>query len=299
MWVFGLLACFAAVGFSDAKRVSFRAPHHEALIVTGGVTESQGSIRAGISEKLSRLESQTQMLDSYISDVEGSLHKAVALLEDMGEAEPKKNQSHAAGHSSAAHTKFASSKAALNKTAKAFAVKKFQKQVKDEKSVLENLFKHLKANIANFNKQESKDKVKNDKMKEKLEARLKKDEEALAMKNISAFEKERLTNATRLEKHELEYWSRDRDLEHHMFHSNLKMTHGLMSRVKSVIEAYKEAETTGKISPELMKKVHLAAPAQAFIEMRHDLKERAQLYRVHLRLGLQIARKSRREEGLV
>jgi len=39
--------------------------------------------------------------------------------------------------------------------------------------------------------------------------------------------------------------------EHSMFHANLKMTHGLMSRVKTVIEAYKEVLAKGHISAKM------------------------------------------------
>merc|ERR1719313_1796519 len=174
----------------------------------------------------------------------------------------------------------------------------FKKAVQEEQDVLANLFKHLKVNIANFNKQETHDKDKTAAIRKRLEERLKKDKATLAMKNISDFERERLTNSTRMEEHELAYWTRDRDLQHHMFHSKLKMTHGLMSRVKSVLEAYKEAFSQGKIDPALMKKVQSMSPTKAaFLEMRKDVRERAHLYKVHLRLGLQISHPLHRETG--
>jgi len=330
MWTAAFLTASVAV-LSGATRSLRSKPHHEALLVTSEIQGEQLSTRAGIAEKMSRLESQTNQLVSFISQVQNGLD--TALLEFESLAEPKANAT-----KNATKTAPVVAKKAENKTVKAEAkpadVKKaapaanktepklanatkaakaapvvnlkklsgdeFKKAVKDEQNVLQDLFKHLKVNIASFNKQEGHDKDKTEVIRQKLEARLKKDKATLAMKNISDFERERLTNATRMEAHELEYWNRDRDLQHHMFHSNLKMTHGLMSRVKTVMEAYKEAMSKGAIGPDLMKKVHSMSPtAAAFLEMRKDVKERAHLYKVHLRLGMQISHPPHREVGSI
>jgi hypothetical protein len=292
----------------------------------------QFSTRAGISEKMSHLESQTNQLVSFVSQVEDGLGTALLQFENL--AEPKVNATKNATKTAPVEAKKAeakptdakkaapaanktesklanATKASLANTTKAAKVApitnlkklspdEFKKAVSEEKDVLANLFKHLKVNIASFNKQETKDKDKTADIRKKLEARLKKDKATLAMKNISDFERERLTNSTRMEQHELEYWTRDRDLQHHMFHSNLKMTHGLMSRVKTVLEAYKEAFAKGQISQDLMKKVHAMSPTKAaFLQMRKDVRERAHLYKVHLRLGMQISHPVHREAGSI
>lgn len=283
-------------------------PHHEALLVTSETEEEQLSTRAGISEKMSHLESQTNQLVSFINLVEGGLETALLQLESLAKhanatnatkaAPVAANQTNATKHNMTKTAPVTSNATKKVVNLKKLAPEEFKKAVSEEKDVLEGLFKHLKVNIANFNKQETKDKDKTADIRKRLEARLKKDKATLAMKNISDFERERLTNSTRMEQHELEYWTRDRDLQHHMFHSNLKMTHGLMSRVKTVIEAYKQAFAKGKIDPKLMDKVHEMSPTKAaFLEMRKDVKERAHLYKVHLRLGLQINHPPRREVG--
>jgi len=317
-----LVASLAAL--SGATRSLRSKPHRETLLATSDIQSEQLSTRAGITEKMAHLESQTNQLVSFISQVEDGLGTALLQFESL--AAPKTNATKANAtkapsvaakkeESKAVNAKPADAKKvapAANKTVLANVTKAavtdlkklspvaFKSAVKEEQDVLQNLFKHLKVNIANFNKQETKDKDKTADIRKKLEARLKRDKAQLAMKNISDFERERLTNSTRMEQHELEYWTRDRDLQHHMFHSNLKMTHGLMSRVKTVIEAYKEAFTKGHISPDMMKKVHAMSPTKAaFVQMRKDVRERSHTYKVHLRLGMSISHPPRREVGSI
>eukprot|EP00746_Dinoflagellata_sp_MGD_P002456 gnl/MRDRNA2_/MRDRNA2_104768_c0_seq1.p1 gnl/MRDRNA2_/MRDRNA2_104768_c0~~gnl/MRDRNA2_/MRDRNA2_104768_c0_seq1.p1 ORF type:complete len:327 (-),score=92.15 gnl/MRDRNA2_/MRDRNA2_104768_c0_seq1:45-1025(-) len=319
MWFVALIVAFVPI--SDATRSLRSKPHREALLVTSESEGEQLSTRAGVSEKMVQLESQTNQLLSFIDQVQGGLDTALVQLESLAEHANATKAAPVAAN--ATETKAPNMTKAANKTqetkpqnatktaavvsnsTKAPAVNlkhlspaEFKKAVKDEQDVLNNLFKHLKVNIANFNKQETKDKDKTAAIRKRLEDRLKKDKATLAMKNISDFERERLTNSTRMEQHELDYWNRDRDLQHHMFHSNLKMTHGLMSRVKTVIEAYSQAFKKGKIDPALMKQVHAMSPTKAaFLEMRKDVRERAHTYKVHLRLGMQISHPPHRESG--
>jgi len=315
MWFAAFITASAAV-LSGAARSSLRKPQHEALIVTAASEEEQLSTHAGIAERMTHLASQTNQLVSFINEVETGLGGALLQLQSL--TEPKsanatkkaapvatKNATNASKAAPAAAKKTEPKSANATKVApavnlKALSKDEFKKQVKEESDVLANLFKHLKVNIAHFNKEESHDKDKTEDIRKRLEARFNKDKATLAMKNISDFEKERLTNATRMESHELEYWNRDRDLQHHMFHSNLKMTHGLMSRVKTVMEAYQQAFAKGKISANLMKNIHEMSPTKAaFLEMRKDVKERAHLYKVHLRLGMQISHPPHREAGSI
>jgi hypothetical protein len=314
-----------SVTVCDATRSLRSKPHHEALLATSETEGEQLSTRTGISEKMAHLESQTNQLLSFINEVEDGLSTAFMQLDSMAHpanatkavpaaanttgSKPSNVTKVASGVSNKTEeakpqnaTKPASVASNVTKAAvvnlKKLAPAEFKKAVQEEQDVLANLFKHLKVNIASFNKQETKDKDKTAAIRKRLEERLKKDKATLAMKNISDFERERLTNSTRMEQHELDYWNRDRDLQHHMFHSNLKMTHGLMSRVKTVIEAYKEVSSKGKIDGKLMEKVHAMGPTKAaFLEMRKDVRERAHTYKVHLRLGLQISHPPHRESG--
>lgn len=143
----------------------------------------------------------------------------------------------------ASRTANASLKVAGNTTRRAVLNKQQQ--------ALKDLLSHLKSNIASFNKNEDEGKEVSERQLKSLKERLAKDQAQLNQTNISAWEHEMLVNKTRSEEREIAYWSRGRALEHTMFHANLKMTHGLMSKVKTVIEAYKEVLAKGKISPKM------------------------------------------------
>jgi len=166
--------------------------------------------------------------------------------------------------------------AVVGKKAKVRAV------VQAQQTILENLFKHLKSNIVNLNKEESSSKTEAAKQIKRLEARLKKDETELARKDLSKFEHEELVNRTRTDKFELQYWNRDRSLGHQMWHTNLKMEHSLMNRVHTVISACKEAVAKGGVDPKLLKKLQGQALPKAFIEMQSTIKHKSQQYYAHV-----------------
>jgi hypothetical protein len=151
-----------------------------------------------------------------------------------------------------------------------------------QQGILESLFKHLKSNIVNLNKQEEKSKDVAAKSIQRLQARLKADKAELQKRGLSQFEHDRLVNRTRTDTFELQYWTRDRSLGHQMFHTNLKMEHGLMSRVHQVIAACKDAAVKGHMDPELMKKLKAQAVPNAFVQMKSTLEHRAQQYYAHV-----------------
>lgn len=152
----------------------------------------------------------------------------------------------------------------------------------EQQSILENLFKHLKGNIVNLNKQEQQSKDVAAKNIQRLQARLKADKAELNKTGLSQFEHDRLVNRTRTDTFELQYWTRDRSLGHQMFHTNLKMEHGLMSRVHQVIAACKDAALKGHMDPEMMKKLKSEAIPKAFVQMKSTLEHRAQQYYAHV-----------------
>eukprot|EP00747_Dinoflagellata_sp_TGD_P184289 gnl/TRDRNA2_/TRDRNA2_39792_c0_seq1.p2 gnl/TRDRNA2_/TRDRNA2_39792_c0~~gnl/TRDRNA2_/TRDRNA2_39792_c0_seq1.p2 ORF type:complete len:282 (-),score=75.10 gnl/TRDRNA2_/TRDRNA2_39792_c0_seq1:18-863(-) len=143
-----------------------------------------------------------------------------------------------------------------------------------EKKVLEGLFTHLKSNIADFNKNEKKGKSDNTAMLTSLKKRLAADQEKLKSKSLSQFQHEALLNRTRMEQKEIQYWSTGREIQHNMFHAHLKMTHGLMERVKSVLDAYNDMLTKGKLDAKTKEAIKMASESlpKAFIEMRRELK---------------------------
>mmetsp|Transcript_60059 Transcript_60059/g.173139 ORF Transcript_60059/g.173139 Transcript_60059/m.173139 type:complete len:252 (-) Transcript_60059:32-787(-) len=116
-------------------------------------------------------------------------------------------------------------------------------------AALQDLLAHLKANIKNINKGEVGGKEVGQKEIEQIKQRLAHEQEQLKNTSISSFQRELLVNRTRSDKHALEYWTRSRELEHGMFHSSLKMTHGLMAKVNAVMKAYEDVLKTGALSP--------------------------------------------------
>jgi len=99
-----------------------------------------------------------------------------------------------------------------------------------------------------------------------------------------------LVNRTRTEEHELKFWTRGRELQHDMFHSNLKLTHGLMSRVKSVMEAYKQVLATGKLDPKLSKALHetSASLPKALIQKEQRVNKDVQKIQKHLHIATEL-----------
>jgi hypothetical protein len=128
--------------------------------------------------------------------------------------------------------------------------------LKAQQDKLSELFNHLKGNIAGFNKRESDQKTDAGAFAERLKKRIAEDKKKLQSPSLSDFDREMLVNRTRTEEHELKFWSTGRSLQHDMFHSNLKLTHGLMSRVKTIMEAYKQVLKTGKLDSKLSEVLH-------------------------------------------
>mmetsp|Transcript_38379 Transcript_38379/g.105715 ORF Transcript_38379/g.105715 Transcript_38379/m.105715 type:complete len:235 (-) Transcript_38379:74-778(-) len=131
--------------------------------------------------------------------------------------------------------------------------------LKQQQDVLQKLFANLKSNIKTMNKRETKGKDTSETTIARLRQRLDLDREKLNSTNLTAFDRERLVNRTRAEEHELAYWSRGRDLQHDMYRANLRMTHGLMSRVKKVMEAYSDVLANGKLDPKMADEMRMAS----------------------------------------
>lgn len=159
-----------------------------------------------------------------------------------------------------------------------------------QKEKLNNLFKHLKTNIADFNKRESEEKKDSQAYAERLRKRLKQDKKRLEDPKLSAFDHEMLVNRTRTEEHEVKFWTQGRKLQHDMFHSNLKLTHGLMSRVKTVMDAYKQVLATGKLDPKLTKVLHQTSASlpKALIQKEKRVQKDVRKISKHLRISAEL-----------
>jgi len=134
-------------------------------------------------------------------------------------------------------------------------------KLKQQSDALSNLFAHLKGNIASSNKAQVASKKTYASEADEVQRRLDRDRKRLQQKNLSDFEHGFLTNRTLSEERELHYWNRQRDLNHGMFHNTLKMTHGLMSRVKTVMEAYTDVMKNGHLDPKLAEQLHSVSAA--------------------------------------
>lgn len=165
--------------------------------------------------------------------------------------------------------------------------------LKVQQGKLTELFKHLKTNIAQFNKREADEKKDSQGYADNLKKRLAADKKKLENSDLSAFDREMLVNRTRTEEHELKFWTRGRELQHDMFHSNLKLTHGLMSRVKTVMEAYEQVLKTGKLDAKLTKVLHATSSSlpKALIQKEARVNRDVRKIEKHLKIGARLFRK--------
>jgi len=164
--------------------------------------------------------------------------------------------------------------------------------LKLQQGKLGDLFNHLKSNIAEFNKREADQKKDSSVFAERLKKRLAEDKRRLNAPNstLSNFDREMLVNRTRTEEHELKFWTTGRSLQHDMFHSNLKLTHGLMSKVKTILEAYKQVAATGKLDPKLAKVLHetSAKLPKALLQKDEQVKKDVRKLEKHLKISAKL-----------
>jgi hypothetical protein len=155
---------------------------------------------------------------------------------------------------------------------------------------LGELFAHLKANIGDFNKREADQKKDSGAYAQRLRERLAKEKKELENPKLSDFDREMLVNRTRTEEHELKFWTQGRELQHDMFHSNLKLTHGLMSRVKTVMEAYKQVLATGKLDNKLTQVLHetSASLPKALIQTEQRVQTDVRKLEKHLEISAKL-----------
>eukprot|EP00747_Dinoflagellata_sp_TGD_P216136 gnl/TRDRNA2_/TRDRNA2_88733_c0_seq1.p1 gnl/TRDRNA2_/TRDRNA2_88733_c0~~gnl/TRDRNA2_/TRDRNA2_88733_c0_seq1.p1 ORF type:complete len:232 (+),score=75.40 gnl/TRDRNA2_/TRDRNA2_88733_c0_seq1:102-698(+) len=143
-----------------------------------------------------------------------------------------------------------------------------------EQKVLTDLFAKLKTNIKGFNKYEQESKDSNKVRIQEIQKKLERDRAELNKTKNGTFQHEELVNRTRDEERDLKYWTEGRELQHQMFHSHLKMTHSMMERVRSVLDAYQQVLTKGKLDPKVKQALHATAESlpKSFIQMRRELK---------------------------
>jgi len=168
--------------------------------------------------------------------------------------------------------------------------------LRKQQQILKDLFAHLKGRISGFNKEAREDKTDQESMRKKMSEQLEGDRKKLEQAKQTSpgsFQVERLTNRTRMEERELHYWDEVEKNQHGMFHTNLKVTHGLMARVKDVMEAYSQRLTKGTVDKSTMKAVEQISMPSAFLSIKHSLHLEIQDEREHRKLSDHLLRPSR------
>jgi hypothetical protein len=104
--------------------------------------------------------------------------------------------------------------------------------------MLHGLYDDQKGRISALNKREQKSKDRFEEQKKKHEEKLASLKDKLDHHKIS---KEFFDNSTKDENRLFKYWQSCRERAHHQFHTQLKLTHGLMEKEKGMIGAYDKA----------------------------------------------------------
>jgi hypothetical protein len=130
--------------------------------------------------------------------------------------------------------------------------------LKAQQSALKGLLAHLKGSITGYNKNEESSKEVSENQIKHSEERVAEDKKKLNQTNLSSYERELLVNRTEMDERMVKYWTRQRQSAHSMFHANLKMSHGLMSKVKNIMGAYEEMLSKGKLSSKVAQEMAAA-----------------------------------------
>lgn len=85
---------------------------------------------------------------------------------------------------------------------------------------------------------------------EEVQKRLEHDKARLTDPKLRPFMRRLLENRTKEEQRDIDFWLHSRTLQKRMFQANVKMSHGLMSRVKGVMQVFDQAIDNGTISEE-------------------------------------------------
>lgn len=245
--------------------------------LVAGLAVSASGLR--LHREATELESEVFTLDGLIRTTGARLEQASAVLA----AHVKANATNASTSTAAGKkdvTKAPSAAADVVSAADALMHAKGHKgnvtgMLAKEQSALEGLFQKLKKNIVNFNTHDKTSKSESAAILDRLQKRLAQDKEKLKDPKLSAFQHEALVNRTGSEEREVHYWQSVIENGHRVFHANLKITHGLMKRVKEVMEAYQQALTKGHVDPKLMKQMSAASMPRAFVQMRSELRTAA------------------------
>jgi hypothetical protein len=134
--------------------------------------------------------------------------------------------------------------------------------------MLHGLYDDQKGRISALNKREQKSKDRFEEQKKKHEEKLASLKDKLDHHKIS---KEFFDNSTKDEDRLFKYWDSCRTRAHHQFHTQLKLTHGLMEKEKGMIGAYDKALADPAPTKEGLKAFNkVAGQAQPEIVLMQD-----------------------------
>lgn len=146
------------------------------------------------------------------------------------------------------------------------------KTLSEQASILDGLYQHMKSNIVHFNDREKKQKQDTQHEIDRVKVDLRRYENEAKKGNLSDLERQLLKNQTGVANDELQYWKSREDLENSHFKLNLKMTHGLMDRVKLGMKIYQQALNGQKVDMKVLRDLSSTiSPRKAFAQMRASL----------------------------
>merc|ERR1719253_1358650 len=112
-------------------------------------------------------------------------------------------------------------------------------------AMLKGLYEDSKDRISALNVREQKSKAHFAEQEKEHTARIAKIEARFSNHTTHRISQEFHTNETRNENRMFNYWSHCRERQHKQFHTSLKIQHGMMQRVKTMINMYEKTMTGG------------------------------------------------------
>ena len=120
-----------------------------------------------------------------------------------------------------------------------------------EKEVLQGLMGRFKEDIKHLNQVDSRGDARQKEVVAEITKQLQEDERKLHNPSLSELSRQALLNHTAMEKRQLADWSTAGSLGKKMYHAELSVTHGMMAKVKKVMQAYDSVLSTGTMAPSL------------------------------------------------
>mmetsp|Transcript_21846 Transcript_21846/g.49780 ORF Transcript_21846/g.49780 Transcript_21846/m.49780 type:complete len:275 (+) Transcript_21846:77-901(+) len=133
--------------------------------------------------------------------------------------------------------------------------------------MLKGLYDDQKRRIADVNKREEVSKQRFDKQKQEHDKQIARLQDLIKNHKVS---EGLYQNSTKDADRMFTYWQRCRERNHHQFHTNLKITHAMMEKVKHMISAYEKAlaepKPTEESAREAAKITHEVMPEIVFMQ---------------------------------